>query len=134
MDDDERNREGDGPSHDEPQDGGSQGEIPPGHGGGDAGRAAAAPAMDGGEGPGPYSLRGVFLGNLTMGSRSEEIMDIFTKPIVPRDIPESTYKPIAVDRVDIKRGYCFVFLKDVPTVEDKEQVERFVSDINGMYV
>lgn len=134
MDDDERNREGGGPSHDEPQDVGSQGEIPLGHGAGDAGGVAAAPGMDAGEGQGPYSLRGVFLGNLTMGFRSEEIMDIFTRPIVPPELPEANYKPIAVDRVDIKRGYCFVFLKDVKTAEDKEQVERFVSDINGMYV
>lgn len=132
--DDDRDRET-VVSHDE---GGAQGEAPPppaGVPGGDAGGSAAAPAMASGDGAeGPVSLRGVFLGNLTLGFRSEEVMEIFTKPIVPHDIPESTYKPIAVDRVDMKRGYCFVFLKDVASMAEKEQVERFVSDMNGMYV
>ena len=132
--DDERDHGGDGPSHVVPSD--SQGDVPPDQGSGDAGGVPSAPPppAESGEGEGPYSLRGVFLGNLTMGFRSEEIIEIFTKPIVPRDLPESSYQPIAVDRVDIKRGYCFVFLKDVATLAEKEQVERFVSDINGMYV
>lgn len=135
--DDDRNREGDGPSHD-PHDGGSHGEIPPGHGGGDSGggepQARASSMASGDDGEGPISLRGIFLGNLTMGFRSEEVMDIFNKPIVPRDLPESSYKPMPVDRVDIKRGYCFVFLKDVANMAEKLEVERFVSDINGMAV
>ena len=67
-----------------------------------------------------------------MGFRSEEIMDIFTKPIVPREIPEGTYRPVPVERVDIKRGYCFVFLKDAVSQEEKDKVERFVEAINGM--
>jgi hypothetical protein len=70
-----------------------------------------------------------------MGFRSEEVVDIFAKPIIPPDVfPKVAYKPIAVDRLDLKRGYCFVFLKDVANMAEKEQVERFVSDINGMYV
>ncbi|CAB9508178.1 Serine/arginine-rich splicing factor [Seminavis robusta] len=94
----------------------------------------AAAAAGGSSSEGPVSLRGVFLGNLSMGFRTEEVTEIFTKPIIPRDLPEDTYKPVAIDRVDLKRGYCFVFLKDVANMAEKEQVERFVSDINGMAV
>jgi len=86
----------------------------------------------GGGGEGPYPLRPVFLGNLIMGFKSEEVIEIFSKPIVPRDVPEENYRPVEVDRVDLKRGYCFVFLKDVATMEEKEQAERFVEIISGM--
>lgn len=41
-------------------------------------------------------------------------------------------RPIAVDRVDIKRGYCFVFLKDVTSQAEKERIENYVADIGGM--
>lgn len=43
-------------------------------------------------------------------------------------------RPIALDRVDMKRGYCFVFLRDVTSMAEKERIENYVSDINGMYV
>jgi hypothetical protein len=70
-----------------------------------------------------------------MGFGSNEVIEIFQKPMIPPDsFPKVPFKPIAVDRLDLKRGYCFVFLKDVANVAEKEQVERFVSDINGMYV
>ena len=42
--------------------------------------------------------------------------------------------PVAVERLDLKRGFCFVFLKDVATQEEKERAEAYVSQINGMYV
>ena len=42
------------------------------------------------------------------------------------------YDPIPVERVDLKRGYCFVFLQDVTSEEDKRRIESFVSIINGM--
>jgi arginine/serine-rich splicing factor 4/5/6 len=34
----------------------------------------------------------------------------------------------------MKRGYCFVFLKDAANAMEKERIENYVSDINGMYV
>lgn len=41
-------------------------------------------------------------------------------------------RPIALDRVDMKRGYCFVFLKDVSSMAEKERIENYVADISGM--
>ena len=35
---------------------------------------------------------------------------------------------------DIKRGFCFVFFKDAPNMEEKRRTEDFVDEINGMYV
>lgn len=80
-------------------------------------------------GGGGLSLRPVFLGNLTIGYKTEDVAEIFNKPVVPRDVPEGTYNPIPVDRVDLKRGYCFVFLKDAVSTTEKEQVvssERYI--------
>lgn len=34
----------------------------------------------------------------------------------------------------MKRGYCFVFLKDPDTHAEKERCEAYVQEINGMYV
>ena len=42
------------------------------------------------------------------------------------------FKPIPVDRLDQKRGYCFVFLKDAVVQEDKDNAEQFVEAISGM--
>jgi arginine/serine-rich splicing factor 4/5/6 len=80
---------------------------------------------------GSAALRPIFLGNLNQNFTSEDVMEIFERPIQPAG---QNYKPFPVDRVDLKRGYCFVFLKDAVTQEDKEAAERFVVDINGMYV
>mmetsp|Transcript_32846 Transcript_32846/g.49552 ORF Transcript_32846/g.49552 Transcript_32846/m.49552 type:complete len:154 (+) Transcript_32846:56-517(+) len=80
---------------------------------------------------GSPALRPVFLGNLSNSYTSGDIMEIFERPINP---PNANFKPVPVDRVDLKRGYCFVFLKDAVSQDDKDNVERFVSDINGMYV
>lgn len=88
--------------------------------------------MDNGNGDsvvGSTAMRPVFLGNLSNSYTSETVMDVFERPAHP-----NYDKPIPVDRVDLKRGYCFVFLKDAITQDDKEYAERFVSDINGMYV
>jgi len=41
---------------------------------------------------------------------------------------------IAVERVDLKRGFGFVFLEDAKSEGDKERIERYVRDISGMYV
>jgi hypothetical protein len=39
-----------------------------------------------------------------------------------------------VERVDLKRGFAFVFLKDAKTQEDKERVQRYIDGIQGLYV
>ena len=81
---------------------------------------------------GSSALRSVFLGNLHLGYTIDEVREIFEKPHVPPSAQEGFYDPIPVARVDVKRSYCFVFLKDATTQESKEKVEKFVSDINGM--
>jgi len=91
------------------------------------------PSHNGGGNPitGSSALRPVFLGNLSNSYTSSDIMEIFERPINP---PNTKFKPVPVERVDLKRGYCFVFLKDAITQDDKDNAERFVSDMNGMEV
>jgi len=78
---------------------------------------------------GSAALRPVFLGNLNHTAVVEDIEKIFTEPITGEGVP-----PVPVDRVDLKRGFCFVFLKDAESQEAKERAENYVSTINGMYV
>eukprot|EP00540_Astrosyne_radiata_P001465 CAMPEP_0116869312 /NCGR_PEP_ID=MMETSP0418-20121206/27693_1 /TAXON_ID=1158023 /ORGANISM="Astrosyne radiata, Strain 13vi08-1A" /LENGTH=313 /DNA_ID=CAMNT_0004505401 /DNA_START=18 /DNA_END=957 /DNA_ORIENTATION=- len=87
------------------------------------------PTSNGGEMMGSAAMRPVFLGNLNHSYTSADVAEVFERPIQP---PGAEYKPIPVDRIDLKRGYCFVFLKDARTEDDKATAERFVSDINGM--
>lgn len=81
---------------------------------------------------GSAALRPIFLGNLTAGYKTDDIFAIFERPILPPDADEDSFSTMPVDRIDQKRGYCFVFLKDATTQDFKEQAERFVRDINGM--
>ena len=81
---------------------------------------------------GSAALRPVFLGNLKMNYASDDVLAIFNTPIAPPGTPAGTYKPIRVDRLDQKRGYCFVFLKDATSQEEKDNVERFVDALSGM--
>lgn len=74
---------------------------------------------------GSAHVRPIFLGNLEYGVTTEEIEDIFRRPVT--DI-----KPMQVDRVDLKRGFCFVFLKDIQSDDEKERVENYVNSLNGM--
>eukprot|EP00562_Extubocellulus_spinifer_P004407 CAMPEP_0178526878 /NCGR_PEP_ID=MMETSP0696-20121128/30965_1 /TAXON_ID=265572 /ORGANISM="Extubocellulus spinifer, Strain CCMP396" /LENGTH=378 /DNA_ID=CAMNT_0020158417 /DNA_START=113 /DNA_END=1250 /DNA_ORIENTATION=+ len=78
---------------------------------------------------GSAALRPVFLGNLNHTAVVEDIEKIFTEPITGEGVP-----PVPVDRVDLKRGFCFVFLKDAESQEAKERAENYVSTINGMEV
>lgn len=82
---------------------------------------------------GSSALRPVFLGNLKPEYSPSKVEQIFTTPIVPPD-SKTAFKPILIDRVDIKRGFCFVFLKDAASQEEKELIEAFVAAIDGMYV
>lgn len=86
---------------------------------------------DTGEVIGSAAMRPVFLGNLNSGYTPEEIMAVFEKPVQPKP-DEITFEPMAVDRIDQKRGYCFVFLKDAMDQADKERAESFVAAVHGM--
>jgi hypothetical protein len=99
-------------------------EQPQHNGGGDA--------VGEGEVVGSAAMRPVFLGNLKTEYSAAEVAAIFTRPIAPPGTPEGTYTPIPVDRCDLKRGYCFVFLKDAASQAEKERTEKFVTAINGM--
>ena len=81
---------------------------------------------------GSPALRSIFLGNLHIGYTTDDVRDIFEKPHIPPNAPEGFYDSIPVERIDVKRSYCFVFLKDATTQDKKEKAEKFVSDINGM--
>jgi hypothetical protein len=95
------------------------------------------PGPDQGQGPGqgmaPNNLIGsahirpIFLGNLDINVTAEDISDIFTRPY--SDMP-----PMPVERVDLKRGFAFVFMEPAKSEEDKARVETYVDRINGMYV
>lgn len=76
---------------------------------------------------GSAHIRPVFLGNLDLGVTTEEIADLFTHPAM--DIP-----PMSIDRIDVKRGFAFVFLNDVKSEDEKERISRYVDGLNGMYV
>jgi hypothetical protein len=76
------------------------------------------------------ALPPVFLGNLLQSYSADAVTELFERPIQPSE--KSNYYSIPVDRIDIKRGYAFVFLKDARGPEDKRNVEGFVMDINGM--
>lgn len=81
---------------------------------------------------GSPAIRPVFLGNLRGVYEAERVSEVFTRPIIPPNLDKGSFKPFAVDRVDVKRGFCFVFLKDAASQADKDDAERFVSVINGM--
>ena len=94
---------------------------------------AAEQGNEGGSGDviGSAALRPVFLGNLITSYSAGLVQELFEKPMNPPNA-DGTFTPIPVDRIDLKRGYCFVFLKDATSQSDKDNCERFVSAINGM--
>lgn len=86
-------------------------------------------------GIGSAAMRPIFLGNLKPNYEAEDIIAIFHKPLDLLGSSEpDAFKPIPVDRLDQKRGYCFVFLKDAQTAADKDNAERYVAAISGMAV
>jgi splicing factor, arginine/serine-rich 4/5/6 len=95
------------------------------------GMAFSSEAGDSGEVIGSSALRPVFLGNLQTPYSVEDVVAIFERPQQPPG-SKTRFTPIPVDRIDVKRGYCFVFLMDALTQADKENAELFVLDINGM--
>ena len=76
---------------------------------------------------GSAHIRPIFLGNLDMNVTAEDISDLFTRPAL-------NTPPMSVERVDLKRGFAFVFMNDAQSQSDKERVEDYVDGIQGMYV
>jgi len=85
------------------------------------------------QGAGSIVVRPVFLGNLDFNVRTEDIEDMFWKPVLESGLLDGG-SGIPVERVDLKRGFGFVFLNDAKTEGDKERIERYVREISGMYV
>lgn len=81
---------------------------------------------------GSPAIRPIFFGNLSGVFEAEKVSEVFTKPIIPPGFDEGSFKPFPVDRIDVKRGFCFIFLKDAVNQTEKDDAERFVSAINGM--
>ena len=81
---------------------------------------------------GSAAMRPIFLGNLKPNYTAEDIMAMFHTPLVPHGSEPGAFYQISVDRLDQKRGYCFVFLKDAVAATDKDNAERYVAAISGM--
>ena len=75
---------------------------------------------------GSAHLRPVFMGNLDYSCTVEDLEDLFNRP--PRG------DPMAIDRVDLKRGYAFIFFQEARSQSTKDRLERYVDEINNMYV
>jgi len=86
------------------------------------------------DGVGSAAMRPIFLGNLKPNYQADDVKAIFQKPVLPPGMEEGAFQPIEVERLDQKRGYCFVFLKDASSAADKDNAERFVAAISGMEV
>lgn len=66
------------------------------------------------------------MGNLDYNITVEDLEDLFTRPT-------RGFDPMPpVDRVDLKRGFAFVFFQEARQQSDKERLERYVEEINGM--
>jgi RNA recognition motif-containing protein len=77
---------------------------------------------------GSAHIRPIFMGNLDYNITVEDLEDLFTRPT-------RGFDPMPpVDRVDLKRGFAFVFFQEARQQSDKERLERYVEEINGMYV
>eukprot|EP00551_Chaetoceros_affinis_P009756 CAMPEP_0203683180 /NCGR_PEP_ID=MMETSP0090-20130426/47386_1 /ASSEMBLY_ACC=CAM_ASM_001088 /TAXON_ID=426623 /ORGANISM="Chaetoceros affinis, Strain CCMP159" /LENGTH=317 /DNA_ID=CAMNT_0050552309 /DNA_START=97 /DNA_END=1051 /DNA_ORIENTATION=- len=74
---------------------------------------------------GSAHLRPVFMGNLDYNCTAEDLEDLFVRP-------HRGFEPMPIDRVDLKRGYAFVFFQEARTQNDKDRLERYVDEINGM--
>lgn len=83
---------------------------------------------------GSAAMRPIFLGNLKPNFAADDILKIFDSPNATLGADPGSFRPIPVDRLDQKRGYCFVFLKDAVEGTDKDNVERFVAAISGMEI
>ena len=74
------------------------------------------------------AIRSVFFGNLRPDCETDDILDIFRRPLLPG------YEAVNVQRIDLKKGFCFVFFKDAKNPDERERTERYVMELNGKYV
>ncbi|GKY99798.1 hypothetical protein MPSEU_000933600 [Mayamaea pseudoterrestris] len=81
---------------------------------------------------GSAALRPLFLGNLFMDYSPETVKETFELPFQPS--ANLTFESIPVDRIDNKRGFCFVYLKDAKSEADKERIEAYVKAIEGVKI
>ncbi|KAL3810170.1 hypothetical protein ACHAXA_007057 [Cyclostephanos tholiformis] len=95
----------------------------------------------GSTGGGNLYLRPIFFGNLSHSCLATDVEKLFINPPpLPGggggmdDGAGEARSPFSLDRVDMKRGFCFVFLKDPPNVNEKRRCEDFVEEINGMNI
>ncbi|ACI65069.1 predicted protein, partial [Thalassiosira pseudonana CCMP1335] len=65
-------------------------------------------------------MRPIFFGNLSHNCVASDVENIFRNP----------RRPLPIDRVDMKRGYCFVFLKDAVDEVEKRRIQNYVVDIS----
>eukprot|EP00984_Skeletonema_dohrnii_P021927 scaffold11059_cov72-Skeletonema_dohrnii-CCMP3373.AAC.1 len=90
-------------------------------------------------------IRPIFLGNLSHSALSSDVEHMFRNPVSrgssygtngeeKEEGMASEIAPFDLDRVDMKRGYCFVFMQEPKTIEEKNRIEAYVGEINGMYV
>jgi len=100
----------------------------------DAAEDGLHPPGSGGGGGGNLYFRPIFLGNLSHSCVASDIENIFANP-APGSMDNGEVKmPYPVDRVDMKRGYAFVFMKDPVSLEEKERLETYVVEMNGMNI
>jgi len=81
----------------------------------------------------PIEQRPIFLGNLSTMCNIKDIEDMFERPILSHSIPHLV-GPIEIERIDLKRGFGFVFLKNARSLDERDAVEKYVQDLNGMEV
>merc|ERR1712232_305720 len=78
-----------------------------------------------------FEQRAVFFGNLSTACTIKDIEDVFERPIL-NDV--GLHGPIEIDRIDLKRGFGFIFLKNARSLDGRDAVEKYVQDLNGMDV
>lgn len=84
---------------------------------------------------GGVPVRAVFFGNLRYDTSAGDVAEIFERPLTSVSLPEHDFDPnmpIHVDRVDMKRGFCFVFFKSVKTEAERARAEDYIIRLNGM--
>jgi hypothetical protein len=79
------------------------------------------PPVMNGNGTDEFHIRPVFLGNLHASYAPGDITRLF-----------ETKGSLRVDRIDVKRGYCFVFLQSVASAAEQERIQTWVETLNGM--
>jgi hypothetical protein len=80
---------------------------------------------------GSAAIAPIFIGNL-MPESTDHLTRLFEDSSSLSLSLDREYRPFPVDHIDLKRGYCFVFLKDADSQSFKDDIEAFVKEINGM--